>query len=139
MIYEIGRIPRISKQGPRKEKENRAHAKQGMKPWVLGEMWHCLECGGWVGTQRSLDLPQIVWMTLGRSLPLRFPSLFKEPELSFTNICLGSAYHLESNIELAPYSSPCLKSVGAISFSQGWCTGLVVLHAASGDTKRHHA
>lgn len=98
----------------------------------------CLECGGWVGTQCSLDLPQIVWLSLGRTLSLRFPSLFKELQLSFTNICLGSAYHQESNAELAPYSSPCLKFVGAISSYQGWCTGLIVLRAAPRDTKMRY-
>lgn len=64
-----------------------------MKLLVLGEMQPCLECGGCLGTQRSLDLLQIAWVTLGKSLPSHFPSLFKEPDLSFTNICLGSAYY----------------------------------------------
>lgn len=118
MIQEIGRTSRISKQGPSTEKkENITQVKQGMKLLFLGKMWRCLECGGWVGTQRSPDLLQIVWLALGRSLPLCFPSLFKEPELSFTNICLGSVYYQESNVKLAPYSSPCLKFVGAISSS----------------------
>lgn len=76
MIREMGRTSRISKQGPSTEKkENVTQAKQGMKLLVLGETESCLERGGWVGTQRSLDLLQIVWLTLGRSLPLRFPSL----------------------------------------------------------------
>ena len=126
-----------------KHREERKHntgkaRREAVGSWrdtALSRVWGL----GWVGTQRSLDLPQIVWLTLGRSLPLRFPFLFKEPELSFTNICLGSAYHQESNVELAPYSSPCLKFVGAVSSSQGWCTGLVVLRAAPGNTKRHRA
>lgn len=124
MIQETGRTSRISKQGTsREKKENITQAKQGVRLLVLGGTWHCLEHGGWVGTQRSLDLLQIVRLTLGRSLPLRFPSLFKEPELSFTNICLGSAYHQESNVKLAPYSSSCLKFVGAISSSKGGAQG----------------
>lgn len=118
MVQEIGRASRISKQGSSSEKkENTTQSKERMKLMVLGEMQHCLECEGWVGTQRSPHLPQIVWLTLGRSLPLCFPSLFKDAELSFTNICLGSACHQKSNVELAPYSSPCLRSVGAISSS----------------------
>lgn len=94
MIWETGRPSRISKQSPStEEEENIRQAKWGVKLLSPGEMRPCLECGGWVGTQRSLDLLQIAWLTLGKSLPLRFPSSFKEPELSFTNICLGSAYH----------------------------------------------
>ena len=71
-------------------------------------------------------------------VPAPLLPLFKEPELSFTNICLASAYHQESNVEPTPHSS-CLKSVGAISSSKGQCTGLIVPQVAPGDTKRHQA
>lgn len=98
----------------------------------------CLEQGGWVKTRRSPGLPPIVRLTLGQRLPRCFPSLFKETGLSFTNICLGDAYHQESNVELAPHCSA-LKPEGVISSLKGQRTGLAVLWAAPGDTKRHHA
>lgn len=137
MIQEIGRTSRISKSKQREEGKHKAGKArcEAVGSWqavALSRVWGL----GWDPklSRSAADCLADLGQVPAPPLPL-----FKEPELSFINICQGSAYRQESNVELAPYSSPCLKFVGAISSSQGWCAGLVVLRAASGDTKRHHA
>lgn len=123
---EIGRTSRFSKQGLRKEKkENITHSNEGILAlsrargpgWVPRVSRSAEDCLADLGPMPAPPLP-----------------LFKEPELSFTNICLASAYHQESNVELTPRSS-CLKSVCAVSSSKGQCAGLIVPQQHQGTLK----
>lgn len=126
-LQEIGRTSRFSKQGLRKEK------KENINEGILA--LSRARGPGWV--PRFSRSAEDCLADLG-PMPAPLLPLFKEPELSFTNICLPSAYQQESNVKLTPHSS-CLKSVGAISSSKGQCTGLIVPQAAPEDTKRHPA